>query len=79
MAVVWEEVQFCSQSRQSCERRSKANTEVLRGKKSHFWLIFGGFFFFGDFVTSFASSRLASVTRDIRRSGGLWRVTRELN
>jgi hypothetical protein len=34
-------------------------------------------------VTSFASSRLASVTRDIRENfrefGGLWRVTRELN
>jgi hypothetical protein len=49
--------------------RGKSNTEVLGGKNR----IFRGFF--GDFVTSFASSRLASVTRDIleifREFGGL--------
>jgi hypothetical protein len=54
-----------SRSRQLREHRGKSNIEVLGGKKSYFSR------FFGDFVTSFASSRLASVTRDIREFGGL--------
>ena len=63
VVVVWEEVQVAPDHirLQSCERRGKSNTEVLYlGEKSHFLR------FLGDFVTSFASSRLASVTRDIR-------------
>jgi hypothetical protein len=42
------------------KRCGKSNTEVLGGRNR----IFRGFF--GDFVTSFVSLWLASVTRDIR-------------
>jgi hypothetical protein len=51
------------------EDRASAAANQTPGTKSHFLR------FFSDFVTSFASSRLASVTRDIRENfrefGGL--------
>jgi hypothetical protein len=68
VVVVWEEVQVALDH---ISRASTAANQTLRylGGKSHFLR------FFGDFVTSFASSRLASVTCDIRENfrefGGL--------
>jgi hypothetical protein len=45
---------------QLCERRSKLNTETQLEKNFHFSGLFG------DFVTFLSSSRLGSVTRDMR-------------